>query len=144
MTTTLLVGLAIAVGAPTKKDPPAKDPPTLVGEWLGESGVRGGKPENPPPGTSLTFTADGKVMFKEGGDAKPEEGSYKSDPKKTPGEIDITPPDAPKGEMLRGIYKIEGDTLTMCFSLRGERPTEFASPPGTEVMLITCKRAKKE
>jgi uncharacterized protein (TIGR03067 family) len=144
VTTTILVGLALAVGAPTKKDPPAKEPPSLVGEWVGESGVRGGKPENPPPGTSLTFTADGKIRFKEGGDAKAEEGTYKADPKKTPAEIDINPPDGPKGETLRGIYKIEGDTLTICIAMGGVRPTEFASPAGAEIMLITCKRAKKE
>ena len=140
----LLVGLAVVVGAPGKKDPPAKEPPSLVGEWLGESGVRGGKPDNPPPGTTLTFTADGKVLFREGKDGSAEDGTYKADPKKTPAEIDITPPKDEKAPTLLGIYKIEGDTLTMCFAMGGERPKEFASPAGSDVMLITCKRAKKE
>jgi hypothetical protein len=31
VTTSVLVGLALVVGAPAKKDPPAKDPPTLIG-----------------------------------------------------------------------------------------------------------------
>jgi uncharacterized protein (TIGR03067 family) len=128
VTSTLLVGLALIAGAPAKKDAPAKEPPTLVGDWAGESGIHGGKPENPPPGTTLTFTADGKVLFKEGGDGKPEEGSYKADAKKDPAEIDITPPDGPKGEILRGIYKIEGDTLTLCFSMKG--PAEGVRVPG--------------
>jgi uncharacterized protein (TIGR03067 family) len=140
----LLVGLAIVVGAPGKKDPPAKDPPSLVGEWAGESGLRGGKPENPPPGTTLTFTADGKVKFKEGNNERAEEGTYKADPKKSPAEIDIVPPDNEKGPTILGIYRIEGDTLTLCFSMGGDRPREFASPAGSQVMLITCKRAKKE
>jgi uncharacterized protein (TIGR03067 family) len=144
VTASVLVGLALVVGAPAKKDPPAKDPPTLIGEWVGESGTRGGKPQNPPPGTTLAFLADGTVRFREGGASKLEGGSYKADPKKSPAEIDITPPEAAKGEILLGIYKIEGDTLTLCFALGGERPKEFAAPAGSEVMLVTCKRAKKE
>jgi len=144
VTTSVLVGLALVVGAPAKEDPAAKDPPTLIGEWVGESGMRGGKPENPPAGTTLTFLADCKVRFKEGGAGKPGEGSYKADPKKSPAEVDITPPEASKGEILLGIHKIEGDTLTLCFSLGGERPKEFSAPAGSEVMLVTCKRAKKE
>jgi uncharacterized protein (TIGR03067 family) len=143
MTPSLFVGLALVVGAPTKKEP-AKEPPSIVGEWVPESAVRGGKPDNPPAGTSITFTSDGKAIMKEGGDRKPEEGTYKADPKKTPAEIDIAPPAADKGPTILAIYKIEGDTLTVCLTLGGERPKEFASPPGSEVMLITCKRAKKE
>lgn len=144
MTTSLLLGLALAVGAPAKKDAPAKDPPSLVGEWVGESGMRGGMPDNPPAGASITFTADGKVLLKEGPDRKPEMGTYNADPKKNPAEIDITPPPEEKDANLVGIYKIDGDTLTLCFSMGGERPREFVSPAGSEIMLITCKRAKKE
>ena len=142
MTTSILVGLALVVGAPAKKDAPPKDPPSLVGEWVGESGTRDGKPDNPPAGTSLTFTADGKVHFKEGAKGKPEEGTYKADAKKNPAEIDISPPDA-KGETILGIYKIEGDTLTLCFHMGGERPGEFAAPPGSQRMLVTCKRSEE-
>jgi uncharacterized protein (TIGR03067 family) len=144
MTSCLLVGLALVVGAPAKKDAPAKDPPTIVGEWVGESGMRGGKPDNPPAGTTITFTADGKVLMKEGGAAKPEEATYKADPKKSPAELDIVPAGTEKAPTMLAIYKIEGDTLTICLTLGGERPKEFASPPGSEAMLVTCKRAKKE
>jgi uncharacterized protein (TIGR03067 family) len=138
----LLIGLTLIVGAPAKKGPAPKDPTTLIGEWLGESGARGGKPENPPAGTTITFAADGKIRFKEGSDAKHEEGTYKSDSKKDPAEIDIVPSIADKAPTILGIYKIEGDTLTLCFSMNGERPKAFAAPPGSEVMLVVCKRAK--
>ena len=143
MTTSLLVGLAILVAAPDKKAP-AKEPPTIVGEWAAESSTRGGKPDNPPAGTTITFTADGKVLFKEGADKKAEEGTYKADPKKTPAELDVVPPTAEKGPTILGIYKIEGDTLTICLTMGSDRPKDFAAPAGTEVMLVTCKRAKKE
>ena len=89
MPTHLLISLALLAGAPAKKDPPAKDPPSIVGEWAAVSGTRGGKPDNPEPGTSITFTADGKALLKEGKQEKPKEGTYKADPKKNPAEIDI-------------------------------------------------------
>lgn len=143
MNTSLLVGFAIVIGAPAKKEAPAKEPPSLVGEWVGESAVRGGKPDNPPAGTTITFAADGKVFMKEGGDAKAEEGTYKVDIKKMPAELDLVPSLADKAPTLVAIYKIEGDTLTIALTLGGERPKEFASPPGSQVMLVTCKRAKK-
>ena len=147
MMSSLIFGLALTVAAPGVKEAPKKEAPTLVGEWVGETGVMGGKPKPPPPGTKLTFTADGKMVMADGD--RPEqkmEGTYTSDPKKTPGELDLIPGNAPAGrdERLAGIFKIEGDTLTICFAMDGKRPTEFTSPGGSAVMLITLKRAKKE
>src|SRR3954451_11854113 len=113
MTATLLVGLALVVGAPAKKDPAPKEAPTLMGEWLAESATTGGKPDNPPPGTTITFLADGKLKMNEGGGNGAENGTYKSDAKKDPAEIDISPSSDGKGPTMAGIYKIEGDTLTM-------------------------------
>jgi len=144
VTTSLFIALALVAGAPKPKDPPAKEPPSIVGEWVGESGTRGGQPHNPDPGTTITFTADGKLILKEGKRDKPEEGTYKADPKKSPAEIDLVPQIGGKGPTIQGIFKIEGDTLTLCFTMGSDRPKEFASPAGSEIMLITCKRAKKE
>lgn len=144
MNTSLVLVLALVAGAPNKKDPPAKEPPSLVGEWAAVSGTRGGKPDNPEPGTSITFTAEGKVLLKEGKREKSEEATYTADPKKAPAEVDIVPPAKEKGPTIIGIYKIDGDTLTLCIAMGGERPKEFASPSGSEIMLITCTRVKKE
>jgi uncharacterized protein (TIGR03067 family) len=140
----LVAVLAVVLGAPAAKDAPKKEPPSIIGEWAGETGVRGGKPDNPPPGTTITFSKDGKVLMKEGGDDKSQEGTYKADPKKDPAEIDIVPPAIEKGPTIVGIYKIEGDILTICFSMGGDRPKAFESPAGTQIMLVTCKRAKKD
>jgi uncharacterized protein (TIGR03067 family) len=144
MTSHLLIGLALAFAAPAGKDAPKKDPPSLVGEWLAESGVKGGKPDNPPPGTTMTFTADGKVFIKDNKKDSMEFATYKADPKKNPAEIELVPPPAVKDVSMLGIYKIDGDTLTICIDMGGDRPKEFASPAGSKHMLITCKRAKKE
>ena len=143
MNATVLFGVVLAVAAPGDKEAPKKEVPTLVGEWDGEKAVRGGK-ERPVPegGVTVTFKEDGKMLFKEGNKAE-EEGTYKSDAKKTPGEIDISPPKE-EGTLI-GIYKIEGDTLTICLSDKGstDRPSKFESPEGTNIMLITLKRIKK-
>jgi uncharacterized protein (TIGR03067 family) len=143
MNAAVLLGMVLAVGAPGDKDGPRKEPPSVVGEWDGEKAVRGGM-ERPMPegGVKVTFTADGKLIFKEGTkDAA--EGTYKVDAKKNPAEIDLTPPKE-EGTLV-GIYKLDGDTLTICLSDKNstDRPTKFESPDGTNVMLITLKRAKK-
>jgi uncharacterized protein (TIGR03067 family) len=145
MLASLLVGLTMSVGAPGK-DSSAKDPPSLVGEWVGEKAVAGGK-EKPVPegGITFTFTADGKLSVKEGKPDKNDTGTYKTDPKKAPAEIDIIPPEDKKEPTVLGIYKLDGDTLTLCFGRgkEGSRPTKFESPEGSQTIVITLKRAKK-
>jgi uncharacterized protein (TIGR03067 family) len=145
MYSSLLVGLALAVGAPGR-EPAAKDPPTIVGAWVGEKAVAGGK-EKPVPegGITFTFTADGQLTVNEGNRKKADTGSYKLDPKKDPAEIDIIPPAEKKDPTVLGIYKLDGDTLTLCFGRgkAGSRPTTFESPEGSETIVITLKRAKK-
>ena len=144
MFASLLVGLAVTVGAQEKKDPPAKDSP-IVGEWVGEKAVAGGK-ERPVPegGIKFTFAADGKLTVSEGKKEKADTGTYKTDAKKTPAEIDIIPPADKNEPNVEGIYKVDGDMLTLCFSRgKGNRPTKFESPDGSETIVITLKRVKK-
>jgi uncharacterized protein (TIGR03067 family) len=144
----VLIGLALTLGAPATKDTPKKDVPTIVGEWVGEKAITGGK-EKPVPegGIDFTFTEDGKLMVREGtrnDAASNKTGSYKIDSKKTPAEIDIIPPADKKEATIQGIYKIEGDTLTLCISHDADRPTKFESPAGAKTMVMVLKRAKKE
>ena len=144
MYSSLLVGLAVSVAAPMKDK---KDAPSIVGEWVGEKAVAGGK-DLPVPegGVGFTFTEDGKLQVREGKREKPDGGTYKVDPKKDPAEIDLMPPADKKEPPVHGIYKLDGDTLTLAFS-RGNpaagRPTKFESPEGSDVVVITLKRAKK-
>jgi uncharacterized protein (TIGR03067 family) len=137
-----LAALALALSAPAAKDPPRKDPPTLVGEWVGETAEAGGMPRPAPPGgVTMEFTADGKVVVREGA-KPPRTGAYTADPKKSPAEIDLTWSSGGQEVALVGIYKVEGDTLTLCLSVGGKRPAKFESPAGTDRMLMTFKRAK--
>jgi uncharacterized protein (TIGR03067 family) len=66
------------------------------------------------------------------------------DPSRDPSTIDMkfTFGDA-KGKRALGIYKIEDDLLTICRSGPGQqRPTEFASRPGTGHTLMSYRREK--
>lgn len=142
---TAVLILALTVAAPGKKDADAKEA-SIVGAWAGEKAVAGGQ-EKPVPegGITFTFTADGKLTVKEGPREKPDTGSYKLDPKKDPPEIDIIPPEDKKDPPLLGIYKLDGDTLTLCFSHgKGGRPTKFESPEGSDTIVMTLKRVKKK
>jgi uncharacterized protein (TIGR03067 family) len=149
MHATLLFGLALGVAAPGLKDPPKKDP-GIVGEWVFESAMMGGMAA-PIEKAKLrvTFRADGIVTAKEGDQPTKEEHTYTIDTKKDPAEIDLVPRNqgnnnqAP-GMSATGIFKIDGDTLTICFAVGGTRPKAFASPAGEMTILMSFKRAKKD
>ena len=48
-----------------------------------------------------------------------------------------------KGKTLKGIYRLEGDKLTISFGGPGEdRPKAFVSKPGTEYTVAIHKKLK--
>ena len=44
---------------------------------------------------------------------------------------------------LKGIYRLEGDELRICFAIEGDRPTAFESPKGTPTRLLHLRRARR-
>ncbi len=142
MSPTVLTALALALGAPGPKDPP-KDPATLVGEWAVASAVIGGRRDDPPAGATWTFTADGQSVLTIPGAAGGGSGAYTTDPKKDPAWVDISA--GPKGTPMAGIFKRDGDTLTLCLGTKvGERPATFESKAGANAILLTLTNAKKK
>jgi uncharacterized protein (TIGR03067 family) len=131
------------VAAPGPKNPPKKDVDPLLGQWVGAKFELGGLPfPVPAGGVFVEFRADGKVVSREGVNA-PEEDGYTADPKKDPAEIDIRQ-SAKGGPTLHGIYKVEGDTLTLCLVVDGKRPTKFESAAGGATILMIFRRAQKD
>jgi uncharacterized protein (TIGR03067 family) len=137
----VLLIIVATIGAPAAKEA-KKDPPSIVGVWAVESAVEAGKPDNPPAGTTWTFTAGGKSVLFVPGEKEQAESSFTTDAKRSPAWFDVAADRL--GDPIRGIFKVEGDTLTLCFvdEKGAERPTAFESPAGSKAVLVTLKRTK--
>ena len=146
MQATLLVGVALTLGAPALKDPPTRDAPGLVGEWEVESTLVAGRPRA-QAGQPLRyrFTADGKwYSYRRDRRDGAAERAYHTNPKADPPSIDlvINPADQ-EPSVNPGIYKVEGDTLTVCVRGRSSgRPTAFESSPAVPTTLYIFKRVR--
>ena len=142
MNTTILTGLAILIGAPALKDPPAK-PPTIEGEWTVESSVAGGKDDgllSKSPIDKIIITADRWIVVRNGVSSAGSEIAV--DLKQDPPHLDIGV--MGKGTGSRAVFKLEGDTLSVCYILGGaERPSKVESPLNSNLRLMTLKRIMK-
>jgi RNA polymerase sigma-70 factor (ECF subfamily) len=117
-----------------------KDEQKILGTWAMESMAEGGQkaPAVVLKELKVTFAAGDKMTVKEG--QREREFTYQLDPAANPKEFIAT---NDRGQTLFGIYKLDGNTLTICFDRGGARQTEFASPKGTTIVLEVLKRQKK-
>ena len=142
MSTHLILGLTLVVGAPALKPAPgtaAASP--LAGEWAFLALVADGEAE-PNPGCTLTFAADGSFVAQQDGQHQGA-GRYTADPDTDPPQVDLD--ETGTGAPLRGVWRLEGDTLTLCLSPdpRRGRPTAFAAPAGSGYLLATFRRVER-
>ena len=144
--------LAVAIGfalsypgasaAPGLKNKVNKDDlKKLQGDWTITSWQQLGQ----NIGVAGTWSFKGRKYTLDQGGGALEEGTIKLDQGKKPGafDLDITAGNC-GGKAQPGIYKIEGDTLTLCLAWPGmtNRPTEFSTSAANQWILITLKRAK--
>jgi uncharacterized protein (TIGR03067 family) len=146
----LVAGLAgISAGCGQPEDNAAKEfkdakqeLDKLQGEWTLVSTEVGGKkrPDTENALSKLTISENQWV------------GTHRDFPRQNRSTIEIDPSKDPKtidlisrheNATAPGIYKLEGDTLTVCYgTVGGERPKEFKTTQESGV-LVVLKRAKK-
>jgi uncharacterized protein (TIGR03067 family) len=138
---TLVAAGLLLVAADAKEDAAKKDRGRMQGTWKVESATKGGKKAPAEKTQAMRLVIEGdKITVKEGG--HDETATFTLLPDQKPPAIDIKP--SRGGEKtVRGIYRIEGDTITMCWSHAGDRPKEFASKEGSDFILLVLKREKK-
>jgi uncharacterized protein (TIGR03067 family) len=146
MTVQATLLLALALGAPALKDPPKKGP-TVVGEWEVESISTGGRQSNVGTGLRYTFTADGKwLIHRDGEELAPQlRRGFVLDARADPPAVDLVSNTAANNSArFQGIFKVEGDTLTLCGTRQkgADRPTKFEAPDGSQVTIYVLRRAR--
>jgi len=117
----------------------------LQGTWTATQAERDGKAADDVVGHRLSFpgnqfqiqSKDGKLLYA---------GSFRVDPSMNPMAIDFEHTEGTlKGKAWKGIYTLDGDTLTICDNapnLDKGRPATFEAKGGSGYVLITFKRAK--
>jgi uncharacterized protein (TIGR03067 family) len=125
------------VDEPAKKDD--KDP--LQGAWRVAATEFDGRSVSPDTlkERQIVFAGD-KFKVVVSGDTK-RTLTFTLDTSKTPKHIDII--NSEKQETAMGIFALEKDELRLCYGEPGDkRPTEFDSPAGKRIFLLTLKREK--
>ena len=133
------------VGLFAADDPKKDESDSLKGRWSAVSISAGGKPAPDESVKAFKFNIDDKTYSNLMGTEVVEEGGYKIDASKSPKTIDFdikTGPDAGKRQL--GIYKIEGDKLTMVVAQAGsdERPKSFKVAPESLIVEIVLEKVK--
>lgn len=146
LSTLALIAGVVSAAAPGKPDDPvAAEYKALVGNYKIAKAILGGE-------DITEHLKEMKFEIRDGGKYTAQVGELKDDStftvnlKKSPKEMDVKPSEGPnKGQTVKVIYKLDGDTLVMCYDHEKSenRQTKFESPSKTNVLLITYQREKK-
>jgi len=139
---------------------PSDDEDRLLGKWYVVSDTEDG--QEVPKAKSLLRSfefRDGWAIFAEKTDPHFSRtiayGLFSLEPAKEPKHVTIAGPapdgnfglnydenGAPKKQKLHGIYKFEGDRLTIAYHIGEPRPEKFESTPGSGVTLLVLEKPK--
>ncbi len=144
--TSAIYGLIISAGLILACAPPASAAETkLHGSWTATKAERDGKAAEDLVGHRLSFTGERfQIQSKDGKLAYA--GSVRVDPNAKPASIDFDNTEGvAKGQAWKGIYVLDGDTLTICDNAPNPakpRPAALEAKSGSGYVLVTFRRAK--
>jgi uncharacterized protein (TIGR03067 family) len=135
----IVAGLGVGIAGTAA---PHAQPGTLDGTWTAVAAERDGKPADELKGNRLTFRGESFVIQRD--DRTVYKGTYRADHAKKPARIDFRNLEGDaKGQRWRGIYRLEGDTLTIVDNapdVTKPRPAQFATRPGSGHVMLTFRR----
>ena len=135
-------GLVLACALPAKAAET-----TLQGTWIATKAEQDGKAADDLVGHRLSFMGN-RFEIRSKDDKPLYAGTVQINPSAKPATIDFQQKKgALNGKVWKGIYAVDGDTLTTCDNapnLKKGRPAAFEAKSGSGYVLITFKRAKPE
>jgi uncharacterized protein (TIGR03067 family) len=141
----LVLAITIVLSGVVQGDGMGNDLEKLAGVWICVSATNDGKPvaEETVKQLRLTMTQEGGYKT-ERGDHVLFDNRCKIDPAKTPKQIDLIGTEGEnKGKAAQGIYALDGDTLTICYTMPGKECAQgFESKPGSAATLLVWKRGE--
>lgn len=145
-----VVALALVVPAAPKDkekeltEAAKKDLKKLEGVWKGVKGVKDGEEAKDDEEVLVEFKGR-TLLFKDMEFLEITGLDTTTDPKLIDFKTVVDRGPLRKGTVFEGIYKFDGDTLTLALFEEGgtNRPTKFESAKGSKVILMTFERQKK-
>ena len=141
----ILAAAAISIGA----NDPKTDKDLIQGEWKLAAWERTREQDKDSKGFTIKFDSGKGFFIEEDDPCETCEFVVALFPDHDPKEIDFkyTGPDredvGPGQDTMRGIYRLDGDTLVLCMGGGGdERPTEFKAVKEQEVDLMVLRRVR--
>lgn len=143
--TSAMCWLILGTGLAAFAQPAEEGRNNLQGSWIATKAVRDGKAADGIVGHRLSFAGnrfriqskESKLLYA---------GTIRVEPIAKPAAIDFAHTEGVlKGKAWKGIYALEGDTLTVCDNapnLDKGRPAAFEARRGSGYVLITFQRAK--
>jgi len=113
----------------------------IQGMWIAESGQRNGEPTPLDKIDMQRMFFDGDKLYVEGPGGKQGDGHFQLTETTSPKRIGVSVTADTRG--LRGIYKLEGNRLTICLDKdqSADVPKTFDAPARTTLDLIVLRRA---
>ena len=133
---------AAALTAPAAAADNAEELKLLAGTWKPKEASLGGNKIDMVLLDTVTLAYEAEKYTLTIGD-KVEKGTYSLDPAKSPKAMDIFPTEGDNnGKTFLAVYSIEGDKLSICYSLTPTvRPDDF-EPDSNTLLLVKWERVK--